>query len=138
MAAFIYYTLGLSILGYGTYLMLSGKRILSSVEWLNSYASVKALPPSSRVNFAHVSMWLTFNTALWVWLFFGSFLLGDLGILVVFVLNVCVNYLITKLSGGVRVKVTYYRTWMLISALAAICAVGVFGSLPSVLSLLHQ
>jgi hypothetical protein len=132
MAVIIYYALGIAILGYGLYLMSSGIKILSSLEWLNSYASVKVVPPKSRVNFSHVGMWITFNTAIWVWLFFGIFFVADFMVLSVFILNALVNYLITKLSGSVRVKVTYYRTWALITALTALCIYRIDELLPGI------
>lgn len=132
MADIIYCAIGLAIMAYGAALLAPGRRVLHSVEWLNTYAIKKLVPPRDRVNFEHVAMWLSFTSLSTIWLIFGV-LLQPLGaVSAACLLNLFANYMITKLSGCVRIKVTRYKTWLLVSASMAYCIWRLY------VSVLHQ
>jgi hypothetical protein len=121
MAHIIYYAVGLAIMAYGAWILIFKEGVLSSLEWLNSYATRKMVPPSNRVNFGHVALWLSFNTSSTLWMFCGLLVPSGGPVFVACAINLGVNYLISKLSGMVRIKVTLYKTILMVSAVSAYC-----------------
>ncbi len=121
MTQLIYYITGISLCAIGVFVMLRRRDALTSIEWLNGYALKKMVPPRHRVNFDSITTWFAFNTLLFFWMVSAVFLVDDMAIVATFVIHVILNYLISRMKGGPRVRLTLYKTWVVVIWLSAVC-----------------
>lgn len=128
MADIIYTSVGLAVMAWGAWLLLPGRGVLRSIEWLNSYAARKMVPPPNRVNFRHVLMWFSFTTASTVWLLSGLLIFASPAWVAACILNLSANYLTSRMSGRARVKAARIWGWSVVAAASAYCLIGLASS----------
>jgi len=122
MADFIYYTVGSALTVFAVYVLSFHSSAVRSIEWLNLYASRRMMPPSRRVSFDSIGMWLALNSVTASWLVLGVFLVPGWPALLACAMNFAANYFLSGLSGIVRMRLTLIKSWAVAFAMAALCA----------------